>query len=188
MPQFQNGRAAVQGNSAVDKRPKSDYNIFVRFRTIKGGILLEAQADTRLSVYNSAWKKNDKTYQQMARSLGITETTLWILYAMRFEPEGITQRHICEFMHEPKQTINSALKKMEADGLLTMQSGESRRTKLVRLTPAGHALAQKTADRVLITEQRALAQFSEAEFQQFCALLNKMSSAMMTIFPDTDQQ
>ncbi len=149
---------------------------------------MEVQADTRLAIYNSAWKTNDNTYQQMMRSIGITETTLWILYALRLEPDGITQSSICEFMHGPKQTVNSALKKMEAEGLLTMQSGESRRTKLIRLTPAGHALAQRTADRVLKTEQRALAQFSEAEFRQLCAFLNKMSAAMMTFFPDTDQQ
>ena len=149
---------------------------------------MEAQADPRLTSYNSAWKMNDNTYQQMARALGITETMLWILYALRLEPDGITQSRICEFMREPKQTINSALKKMEADGLLTMQSGACKRTKIIRLTAAGHALAQKTADRVLRTEQRALAQFSEEEFRQFCTLLNKMSTAMLTVFPDTDQQ
>lgn len=95
------------------------------------------------------------------------------------------QPRMCEFLHEPKQTINSALKKMEADGLITLQSGSNRRTKTIHLTAAGEALARETADRVAETEQQALSQFSEEEADQLFSLLRRLNALMIDIFPQT---
>lgn len=108
---------------------------------------------TRLFALNEAWKENANIYRQMAKRMNLTDMAMWALYTLRVEPGEMTQSRMCEFLHEPKQTINSALKKMEADGLITLQSGSNRRTKTIHLTAAGEALARETADRV--AENRA---------------------------------
>lgn len=70
---------------------------------------------TRLFALNEAWKENANIYRQMAKQMNLTDMAMWALYTLRVEPGEMTQSRMCEFLHEPKQTINSALKKMEAD-------------------------------------------------------------------------
>ena len=134
---------------------------------------------TRLFALNEAWKENANIYRQMAKQMNLTDMAMWALYTLRVEPGEMTQSRMCEFLHEPKQTINSALKKMEADRLITLQSGSNRRT------AAGEALARETADRVAETEQQALAQFSEEEADQLFSLLRRLNALMTDIFPQT---
>ena len=138
---------------------------------------------TRLFALNEAWKENANIYRQMAKQMNLTDMAMWALYTLRVEPGEMTQSRMCEFLHEPKQTINSALKKMEADGLITLQSGSNRRTKTIHLTAAGEALARETADRVAETEQQAL--FSEEEADQLFSLLRRLNALMIDIFPQT---
>lgn len=140
---------------------------------------------TRLFALNEAWKENANIYRQMAKQMNLTDMAMWALYTLRVEPGEMTQSRMSEFLHEPKQTINSALKKMEADGLITLQSGSNRRTKTIHLTAAGEALARETADRVAETEQQALAQFSEEEADQLFSLLRRLNALMIDIFPQT---
>lgn len=139
----------------------------------------------RLYALNETWKENADIYRQMAKQMNLTDTVMWALYTLRIEPGEITQSRMCEFLHEPKQTVNSALKKMEVDGLITLQSGANRRTKTIHLTDAGLALAQQTSDRVMETEQQALAQFSETEANQLFSLIRRLNTRMVEIFPQT---
>ena len=52
-------------------------------------------------------------YRSAAKSCGISECAFWILYTLRVEEKPFTQAEICEFLIEPKQTVHSALKKLE---------------------------------------------------------------------------
>lgn len=54
-------------------------------------------------------------YRDAVKSFGISESTFGILYAIRNSSVGLTQREIIQHNFLPPQTINSALKKMEAD-------------------------------------------------------------------------
>mgnify|MGYP001522137274 CR=1 FL=1 len=112
---------------------------------------------TRLFALNEAWKENANIYRQMAKQMNLTDMAMWALYTLRVEPGEMTQSRMCEFLHEPKQTINSALKKMEADGLITLQSGSNRRTKTIHLTAA----------------------------DQLFSLLRRLNALMIDIFPQT---
>lgn len=140
---------------------------------------------TRLFALNETWKENANIYRQMAKQMNLTDMAMWTLYTLRIEPGEMTQRRMCEFLHEPKQTINSALKKMEVDGLITLQSGSNRRTKTIHLTAAGEALARETADRVAETEQQALSQFSGEEANQLFSLMRRLNALLTDIFPQT---
>ena len=146
------------------------------------------EQNARLFSLNTVWKENSDIYRRMAKSIGLTETELWILYTLRVEPGEITQSRMCEFLHEPKQTVNSALKKMEAGGLLVLESGQNRRAKTIRLTETGLRLAQKTVDRVWQTETLALSQFSEEDAERMFALMRRMNALMVEIFPTTARE
>lgn len=105
---------------------------------------------------NRLLRENDSLYRKAARSLGLPECTLWILYALRADGQPVTQAQLCQTLHEPKTTINSALKHMQAQEWIVLTAGEDRRTRSVTLTEKGMELARRTADRLIHAEENAL--------------------------------
>ena len=109
-----------------------------------------------LMAYNKETKKLDDLYRSAAKNCGMAECAFWILYTLRVEEKSFTQAEICEFLVEPKQTVNSALKKLVAEGYLALSAGTDQRSKLVRLTPKGEQLARERVDRIPEAEAAAL--------------------------------
>ena len=77
---------------------------------------MERDAKRMLLEYNKETKRLDDLYRCAAKQCGISECAFWILYTLRAEERQFTQAEICEFLIEPKQTVRSALKKLEAEG------------------------------------------------------------------------
>ena len=109
-----------------------------------------------LMTYNREMKLLDDLYRGAAKRCGIAQCAFWILYTLRVEDKSFTQAEICEFLIEPKQTVNSALKKLEAEGYLALSAGADQRSKLVRLTEKGEQLARLRIDPVPEAEAGAL--------------------------------
>ena len=108
--------------------------------------------DQALMAYNKETKKLDDLYRSAAKNCGMAECAFWILYTLRVEEKSFTQAEICEFLVEPKQTVNSALKK------------------LVRLTPKGEQLARERVDRIPEAEAAALRAMSPDDCAAFLRL------------------
>ena len=123
-----------------------------------------------LMTYNKEMKKLDDVYRNAAKTCGMAECAFWILYTLRVEEKSFTQAEICEFLVEPKQTVNSALKKLVADGYLALSSGADQRCKLVQLTPKGEALARTRIDRIPEAEAAALRAMSPDDRAAFLRL------------------
>lgn len=117
---------------------------------------MDAVSYETLMAYNKEAKKLDDIYRSAAKTCGMAECAFWILYTLRVEEKSFTQAEICEFLAEPKQTVNSALKKLVAEGYLSLSSGIDQRSKLVRLTPQGEQLARERVDRIPEAEAAAL--------------------------------
>lgn len=81
-------------------------------------------------------------------------------------------------MHHPKQTVNSALKKLEADGYITLLHDKDHRSKQICLTQKGIGLCEKTVDRVISLEQDAFASLAEEEQEQFLLLFDKYTNIL----------
>lgn len=79
---------------------------------------------------------------------------------------------VCGFFH--KQTINTALKKMEEDGLICFErSTQNRKKKQIFLTEEGTALAQKTVIPFMEMEKRAFGSLDDKERKEFLRLTQK---------------
>ena len=94
-------------------------------------------AEKQLSEYNHVYKENTAIYRDLSIRLGLNESTFWILYTLRIEEPPVTQSDMCAILAYPKQTVNSALKKLEQEGLLTLFGERGRGGKPIRLTEAG---------------------------------------------------
>lgn len=142
--------------------------------------------NTWLSEYICLFKTNDKMYRDAVKSYGISESTFWILYTIRNAPEGVTQREIIHYCFLPPQSINSALKKMEADGYVEMRIATDRRTKQVYLTEKGEALSAKTVDCLIATEVQASKQLTQEEKSEFLRIFEKYISTVQSMLSDAE--
>ena len=102
------------------------------------------------------YRESDKLYYELARNCGLSETAYWILYAIEVSGGSITQREIASNFSYSKQTVNSALKTLEARGLVELDYVEgSRKSKLVSLTPDGRAFSDERIRPAIAAEDRA---------------------------------
>lgn len=126
-----------------------------------------------LSSYNAVIKETNGMYRDIAKSLGVSDSTFWILYVLRESDKKMMQRDIVNANSFPPQTINSALKKMESDGLVELIEAEDKRKKQVLLTDKGVKLAERTVDKVAVLEIEAMGRLSAAERTAFIELFRK---------------
>ena len=70
-------------------------------------------------VLDAFWKSNDRIYNEntllyhrLARTCGLPDCAFWLLYTLRSEEAPLTQTQLSEQLSLPKQTVNSALKKL----------------------------------------------------------------------------
>lgn len=136
-----------------------------------------------LREYNTIFKENDFVYLSAGKSLGIPNCTLWILYILRTEEKDVTQKEICDDFYYPKQTVNSALKKLESDGYITLSEMPDRRSKKITLTESGKKLAEKTADRLIEAETAALSELTDSERESFFGIYKKYTELLKKNMP-----
>lgn len=138
----------------------------------------EHKTKNRLLEYNRIIKENEDIYRGLAKRMGLSECSFWILYILRTEYTAPVQREICAHLHEPKQSINSALKKMEADGYIELVCGDDRRSKQILLTPRGTAVCENTIDRVVQAECSAFGALLDEEQETFLHLFHKLTDLL----------
>lgn len=130
--------------------------------------------------YNEIFKKNNDIYSDFIRKTGMSECAFWILYSIKTAPQGITQKEICEMMYEPKQTVNSAIKKLCEEEYLYLERVENTRSKNVHLTKKGKEIADKTALIMINSEIEAFERMGE-DGEEFLRLYDKYTELLKTV-------
>lgn len=136
------------------------------------------KTDRRFWEYNSIIKENDELYRHAAKASGLSECAFWILYALRADGEKLTQSDICNSLYQPKQTVNSALKKLENEGYIALLHAGDQRGKPIHLTEKGLLLAARTVDRVIGFEHAALRGLSDEEQETFIRLFRQYTGLL----------
>lgn len=132
-----------------------------------------------LRAYNGLYKETSAIYHQLAGCFGLSDTAFWLLYSLREADHPLNQTELCILLCLSKQTVNSALKSLEREGLIRLESAPGdRRSKEVHLTEAGTALAAASVDRVLEIEEQAALQLSPEERLAILALERRHLEAL----------
>lgn len=116
-------------------------------------------------------------YHQAALKLGLSDSVMFVLYMIHDMGDGCRLQDICTQSGISKQTINSALRKLEKEEILylTPDGGKAKR---VHLTEKGRMLMEKTVARLYRAECAAFGEWSEAEISQYLALMEKYNNAI----------
>lgn len=122
--------------------------------------------------YMHLYKEMDVSYYALSCAQQLVPSEMDIYYAITVLGDGCRQRDICALALSRKQTINSALKKMEKQGLLRLESGKGRE-KHIYLTASGRRNADESVKPIYDAEQAAFAEMAEAEREQLVALTGK---------------
>lgn len=128
----------------------------------------------QLSEFNLLYKRLDDAYRGATGHYGLSECAFWILYTLRQADQPMTQTQICAMALYPRQTVNSALKKLERDGYLRLEHTNNRKSKEISFTPKGDALCRGSADRMIAAECRAFGGMTDKERKDFLRLYEKL--------------
>ncbi len=114
----------------------------------------------------------NSAYHDASLKLGLSDSAMHILYTICDNGERCLLQDICRLSGLSKQTINSALRKLEQDGIVYLEKAGPK-SKTVCLTDTGKKLANSTAKRLLETEDAVFAQWPEEDVQNYLRLTEK---------------
>lgn len=143
---------------------------------------MKNNSSKRMLEFNEVMKENNDLYSNLAKKFKMSDCMLWILYILREENKVLTQSDICNMMCIPKQTVNSSLKKMEAEGYIELLNINDKRSKQVSLTEKGLDLANNTVDIIISKENNALSKMDKEEQALFINLFKKYKDLLKESF------
>lgn len=121
--------------------------------------------------YNELFKACNQTYHRLARHYGLSDCAFSILYFLRNEERPMTQAELCTGLFLSKQTVNSALKKLESQGQVRLEPAPGQqRNKLVHLTSKGEERIAKTIDPIFQVEESAWSCMAPEDQHRFLQL------------------
>lgn len=114
----------------------------------------------------------DALYHQASLKLGISDSVSIVLYMVYGAEGSCPLREIYKKSGVSKQTVNSAIRKLEADEILylTQRSGREKR---VILTDKGNAFAKETIGKLYEAEMRLFLTWPEEELKSYLRLTEK---------------
>lgn len=118
----------------------------------------------------------DTLYHQVARKIGVADSVLIVSYMIYEKGDGCPLYDIYKEGGVSKQTINSAIRKLESEGLLFLEQDKGKR-KRVWMTEKGKTYIEQTALRLLEVECNAFRDWNDEELEWYLKLMKKYNDA-----------
>ena len=119
----------------------------------------------------------DAVYHEIAWTLGLSDSVFEILYTICNYGDSCMLKDIGRNCGLSKQTINSALRKLEKEGIVYLEAVDSRHKK-VCLTEEGRSLTRRTAESVIEAENQILASWPQEDVETYIALIRRYLLAL----------
>ena len=119
----------------------------------------------------------DAVYHEIAWKLGLSDSVFEILYTICNYGDSCMLKDIGRNCGLSKQTINSALRKLEKEGIVYLEAVDSRHKK-VCLTEEGRSLTRRTAESVIEAENQILASWPQEDVETYIALIRRYLLAL----------
>ena len=110
-------------------------------------------------------------YDEYAKRHGMLMKTLWVVNALFYNKDGMTQTEICKRTFQSKQTVNLIIKNLLSGSYVTVaEVPENKRNKIVQMTAAGRAYCEKVVRHITWAEDTAMSMFTPEEQKNLIAL------------------
>lgn len=138
---------------------------------------MEYRVSKALKRYNYLFGETGMAYHEISLKLGLPDSAISVLYAILERGDRCLLREICHYTGMSKQTVNSSLRKLEAERVLYLELVDGK-NKMVCLTEDGKALAERTAGRVLALEDEIFASWPQEDVQRYLELTERFLLAL----------
>lgn len=122
--------------------------------------------------FNYLISETNAAYHEAAQKLGLSDSTEQVLYTICNYGESCQISDICRLSGISKQTINSALRKLEGEGIVYLEASDGRK-KRVCLTEKGKRLAEETVVKLIEIENGILGSWPMEEREQYLELTKR---------------
>lgn len=127
-----------------------------------------------LSVFNHAHRTMNILYHAYAETIGLSDTSFWLLYALYERGLPCTQKDLCEAGLYKPQTIRSTLKKLEDKDLIQFDCTQgNKKDRHISLTTAGKEFIDSRIAPLVRAEERSFARLNEQERDTLIAVTQK---------------
>lgn len=127
-----------------------------------------------LAAFNRAHKRMNVLYHNYAKEVGISDAAFWLMYSLYEKGGPCTQTELCEAWFFAPQTINSAVKSLEKQGLITLElAPKSRKNKQFFFTEAGEELVKEKIAPLVQAEEQSFLRLEEQERNELLIITQK---------------
>lgn len=133
------------------------------------------EASQELKEVNRLHKELDDIYHDIFVALSISESVFIILYALVEMGDGCIQKDISDQFHISRQTINSAIKKLQSQGYIALKQGKGRDMHIF-LTLDGKKFADEIIGPITELENSVFKEMEPEESREFLRLTQKYVS------------
>ncbi len=134
--------------------------------------------EEKLKTFNSLYYQQVSIYSNLIKKNGLTDSYYQILYIIRNNICLPYANKIVDFTCVPKQTINSAIKKMESEGLIQLTKEENSKNKKIVLTEKGNKYCENTIDKIVNLELKMLEKIPSEECDKYFKTVKKMNDEL----------
>lgn len=133
-------------------------------------------AGRELKKFNQMISEIHAAYHEASWKLGLSDSAEHILYAICQQDGKCLLRDIVRLSGISKQTINSGLRKLEQEGILSVETLQNRK-KQVCLTEKGKKLTQQTTQQIIEIENEIYSEWTMQEMETYLELTGRYLSA-----------
>lgn len=122
--------------------------------------------------FNFLSNEIEKAYHETALKFGLSDSAMLVLYAACNGKGSCFISEITNLSGTSKQTINSALRKLEKENVIYLKAHSSKK-KEICLTESGKVLAENTVAKLINIENEIFGSWSDDERQQYIWLTQR---------------
>lgn len=122
--------------------------------------------------FNYLLGETEAIYHEVSLKLGLSDSAMKVLYTICDNGGSCLLQEICRRSGLSKQTLNSAIRKLEREGMLYLESTGGR-VKKVCLTGEGETLVSRTALRIIKMENAIFSFWSKEDVETYLELTER---------------
>lgn len=132
-------------------------------------IIININISNEIKRFNHIIGEMNAVYHEIALKMGLTDSAMSILYAIYSHGESYPLQEICRFSGISKQTINSAIRKLENEDIVYLEQ-TNKKNKTVYLTEKGQRLAENTVSKIIKAENEIFESWSKKDVEKYLIL------------------
>lgn len=133
---------------------------------------MQTKLNSAMRRFNYLMGETSALYHKAALKLGMSDSVMSILYTILSEGSPCSIGTIRRLSGLSRQTINSALRKLEDDGIIRLKAVDKKQ-KSVLLTENGERLAEETVAKLIEAENCVYGAWSDEELSEYLRLTDR---------------